>query len=454
MHFKQIISIIIFTTLTGNSLNAQQTWSLNQCISYAIENNINLKEYEILNKLTQEDLSQSKRDLLPGVSASTNAGMNYGRSIDPNTNRYINTQFFNNSYNIGSSITVFDGFRLQNQIKYQKFRKQISEYNQLNAIDDLAFSVMTSFFDVIYYEGMLEIAKEQVAASKLNLKTTEKLTEVGLKAKADLLEMRANLEREELNRIQIENSRKTALLRLKQQMNFVSINEMQLTDEQNSVIQESIENPQSLFDQFTLWSPYYQSFEANLKATEKGLSISRSNLYPSIFASGSINTGYSETNTTESGNIIGFKEQFKNNKSQYLGATLSIPLFSKWAYRSNIKKAKLDVERAKTILESEKQKLFFEMANDLTDLEALNKEYNQYVKRSEVDKLAFKAAEKKFEQGLINVVEFYIAKNRLANTNSQVLRARLQWEIKMKTIEFYKGQRFWEMGKSLQSQLQ
>ena len=204
MQIKFFISIILLVFIGEKHSIAQQNWNLNQCILYAIENNINLKEYEILDQLSKEDLNQSKRDLLPGISASTNAGMNYGRSIDPNTNRYITTQFFNNSYNFGTSIAVFDGFRLQNQIKYQKFRKQISEYNQLNAIDDLAFSVMTSYFDVIYYEGMLEIAKEQVETSKLNLKTVERQAEVGLKAKSDLLEMRANLEREELNRIQIE----------------------------------------------------------------------------------------------------------------------------------------------------------------------------------------------------------------------------------------------------------
>ncbi len=454
MYLKRTITIIIFTILTVNFLHAQQNWNLDQCILYAIDNNINLKEYEILNKLSQEDLSQSKRNLLPGISASTSAGMSYGRSIDPITNGYVNTQFFNNSYNLGTSISVFEGFRLQNQIKYRKFRKQISEYNQLNAIDDLAFSVMTSYFDVIYYEGMLEIAEEQVEASKLNLKTTEKHVEVGLKAQADLLEMRANLEQEELNRIQIENSRKTALLQLKQQMNFVSNEEMTLLDEKKSVIDESILNPQNLFNQFTIWSPYFQSFEANLKATEKILSISRSYLYPSISAGGSINTGFSETNKNESGEIINFGDQFRNNRSQYLGASLTIPVFNRWTNRSNIKKAKLDIKRAQTILENEKQKLFFEMANDLTDLKALYTEYNQVIKRSDVDNLAFKAAEKKFEQGLINVIEFYIAKNRLANTNSQVIRARLQWEIKMKTIEFYKGLRFWEMGKSLQSQSQ
>jgi outer membrane protein len=215
-------------------------------------------------------------------------------------------------------------------------------------------------------------------------------------------------------------------------------------DEKSSVYYESISNPQNLFDQFTRWSPEYQSVEASLRATEKALSISRSQLYPTIFASGSINTGFSETNTSESGDVISFKNQFNNNKRQYVGASLNIPVFNKWANRSNIKKAKLDVEYAQTVLEDEKQKLFFELANDLTDLEALYKEYNQFEKRSEVDKLAFKAAEKKLEQGLINVIEFYIAKNRLASTESEVLRARLQWQIKMKTIEFYKGLRFWE----------
>jgi outer membrane protein len=449
MQLKQIIILILSIFLIGNTLTAQQNWTLNQCIAYAIENNINLKEYDILEKMSVENLNQSKRNMLPGIEASTSAGLNYGRSVDPITNRYVTNSFFSNSYNLGTAITVFDGFRIQNQIKYEKFRNQISEFNRLNAIDDLAFSVMTSFFDVVYYEGMLEIALEQVETSKLSLKTTEKQVEVGLKAKADVLEMRANLEREELNRIQIENSRKTAFLQLKQHMNFVSIEEMKLVEISGLVTTENITDPKGLFEQFTSWSPYYQSIETNLKATEKNLSVSRSQLYPSIFARGSLNTGFSETNKTETGDVIEFGDQFKNNRSQYLGASMSIPIFYKWANRSNVKMAKLDIERAKTILEDEKQKLFFEMANDLTDLEALYKEYNQFVKRKEVDNLAFIAAEKKLEQGLITVIEYYIAKNRLANTNSQVLRARLQWEIKMKTIEFYKGQRFWEIAPSI-----
>ncbi len=451
MQFKTLITILLIVFLSGKTTKAQEMWSLNQCITYAIENNISIRGFKIQEQLSLEDVKQSKRNMLPGISASTNAGLNFGRSIDPNTNDYVDTEFFNNSYGLSSSIAVFDGFRLQNQIKYQKFRKQVSEYNRMNATDDLAFAVMGAYFDVVYYKGMLEIANEQVEASKLNLKTTEKKVEIGLKAKTDLLDMRANLEREELNRIQIENAQETATLRLKQLMNFVSIKEMVLVEELPPVYSEEIREPQKLFDQFTTWSPYYQSIATKLKATEKVLSLYRSALYPSIYASGSVNTGFYETNTDEFGQTIKFSDQFKNNRNQYLGASMSIPIFNRWASRSDVKKAKLEIEQAKNNLEDEKQKMFFEMVNNLTELEALYKEYRQYIKRNEVDELAFRAAERKFDQGLIDINDYYIAKNRLANTQSQVLRSRTQWEIKMKTFEFYKGQRFWENEESVQS---
>ncbi|WP_321370062.1 TolC family protein [uncultured Draconibacterium sp.] len=438
--------------MIGNTVQAQQKWSLSQCISYAIENNINLKEYEILEKISLENAQQAKRNMLPNIDASTSAGLSFGRSVDPNTNAYIDTEFFNNSYDLRSSIALFDGFRIQNQIKYQKFRKQVSEYNRINATDDLAFNVMVAFFDVVYYKGMLGIANEQVEASKLSLKTTEKKVEVGLKAKTDLLDMRANLEREELNKIQIENTVETATLKLKQLMNLVSAEEMELVDESSVVINEQVAQPRQLFEQYTGWSPYYQSIEANVKATEKGLSLSRSTLYPSIYANGSISTGFYETNTDADGNTVGFGDQWKNNKNQYVGASLSIPIFNRWSNRSEVKKAKLELERAQNSLDDERQKLFFEMVNNLTELEALYKEHSQYVKRTEVDELAFQAAEKKFDQGLIDINDYYIAKNRLANTQSSVLRSRTQWEIKMKVLQFYRGQRFWETEESLQSQ--
>ena len=444
MMHKNFTFFLIFWLVAGNALVAQNTWNLTRCISFSIENNIGLKQMEVQKELATEDFNQSKRNLLPGISASSQAGLNFGRSIDPNTNGIVNTKFFNNTYDLGASLTVFNGFKLLNQIEYQKFRKKASELNRLNAIDDLAFGVMNSYFDVLYYQGMLKIARQQVETSGISLKKIEKQVELGMKSKPDLFEMRANYETEELRRIQVENSLKTAMLQLKQRMNLTETADLILVEEQSPMVATGAQRSENLFTSYTQWSPYYQSFENQLKASLKFLAINRSQLYPSVNAFGSIGTGYFETTKDETGKTIGFGTQMDNNRSQYLGGAINIPIFSRWAVRSNIKKAKLEVEQAQNTLDEEKQKLYFEMANNLNDLEAIEKEYNQYLRQQEADLLAFQASEKKTEQGLVNVVDFYIAKNRLANSESQVLKARLQWEVKKKMLDFYMGKRFWE----------
>ncbi len=441
MKQKNYVLFFIIWIAIGNALVAQTNWNLTRCISFAIQNNIGLKNMEIKEKIASEDFNQSKRNLLPSISASSSAGLSFGRSVDPTTNIIADTRYFNNGYSASASVTLFNGFNSLNQIEYQKFRKRGSELNRLNSIDDLAFSVMTSYFNVLYYEGMLKIATEQVETSKINLKKTAKQVELGLKSETDQLEMSANMEKEELNRIQMENSLKKSMLQLKQQMNLTDKTEMVLEPGQSATV--TIEKPdqESLFSAYTQWSPYYQSYMAQMHETKTLLAIYRSQLYPSIYANGSISTGYYKD---MSSTAVAFNTQFKNNLGEYLGASLRIPIFNRWSNRSDIKIAKLNIEGAQYTLDQEKQKMYFEMVNNLNDLEALEKENNQYIKQQAADKLVYEAAEKKLGQGLISIVDFYIAKNNLANTNSMVLQAKLQWEIKKKTLDFYMGKRFWE----------
>lgn len=441
---KKFILILILVFVAGNALIAQNNWNLSQCISFALKNNIGLKKMEVGEKLAIENFRQSKRNLLPGISASSTAGFSFGRSVDPNTNGIVNNQFFNNSYDLSASMTLFNGLKMINQIEYQKYVKQATEMNRLNAIDDLAFQVMTSYFDILYYQGILKITEKQVEASGINLKKVERQVELGMKSKTDLYEMRANYETEELKRIQAENSLKTANLQLRQYLNLTDTIQVTLVEEQSPMIVAQIPEQQSLFSSYLEWSPNFQSYQALLKASRKQLSISRALLYPSVTAYGSVQSGYYETNKDENDKTIKYGKQLDNNLSQYLGTTVSIPIFSKWSSRSEIKKAKLEVEQAQNTLDEQKQKLYFEMQNNLNDLEAIEKEYNQYQKQLEADKLAFQAAEKKIEQGVVSVVDFYIAKNRFANSESQVLKSRLQWEIKKKALDFYAGKRFWE----------
>ena len=335
---RKIFILFLIFFVSGNALVAQNTWNLTRCISFAIENNLGLKKMEVQEKLASEDLNQSKRNLLPGINATSSAGVSFGRSVDPNTNGIVNNNFFNNSYEVNASLSLFNGFKLLNQIEYQKFRKRASELNRLNAIDDLAFNVMNSYFDGLYYLGLLKITQQQVETSAINLKKIEKQVELGVKSKPDLLEMRANYETEELRRIQVENNLKTAMLQLKQRMNLTESADLILDEEKSPMEAVGNQKPENLFASYIQLSPYYQSFEAQLKASRKSLAISRSQLYPSVYAYGSVGTGFYETNKDNAGKVIGFSTQFDNNRSEYLGGTLNIPIFSRWAVRSDIKK--------------------------------------------------------------------------------------------------------------------
>ncbi len=429
-------------SLTG--IHSQVQWSLNSCISFAIENNTGLQRFSIQESMMREDLNQARRDILPEVSASAQGGMNYGRSIDPNTNFIVNTGFFNNNYNLSASVTLFEGFKWHHQLKYARSREMMSELNRLSSTDDLAFAVMNAWFDVIYYQEMLKIADEQVAASRIALRKVEKQEGLGLKSKPDLYEVIANLESEELIRIQMENSLKKSKLELRQRMNYKGAEEIATGEVLQPVIESSVPEADTLFNNFLSWSPAYQSSIAQLNASKAILDKSRSRLYPSLTAFGSSGSGFFETNKNETGQTINFSTQLKNNRNHYLGASLHIPIFSRWATRSTISKSKLEVEEAEILLNEEEQRLYFEMAGNLNELKALEKEYSQYLKQQDANQLAFQAVEQKFEHGLVSVVDYYLSKNRFASSVSQTLRARMQLEIKRRTLDFYDGKRFWE----------
>jgi outer membrane protein len=445
MKFRIFLLLILIQFAASLQVAAQEKWTLNDCINYALKNNLQLQSVDMDKQLAEVSYRQSKWNRLPGIGAGSDAGMNYGRSVDPNTNGIVNTSFFNNSYYLGASVDMFRGFMYQNLIRYREFKKEATENKRINAADDLAFSVMNAFFNVIYFEELLKIANEQKALSELNVKKIDILVSTGLKSPADFLEVKANYEKEELFCIQTANNIATSWISLKKAMNLPPEKQIVLAlPEMEAVFTGVGANIQDLFEQHTGWSPYIRSFEREFLASQKNVSISRSGFSPSIRLQASYNTGYYETTKDANGKIIAFSDQINNNQRQFLGASLTIPLFNKNSVRFDVQSAKIEAEQAQTRLTLARQTLLYEMEGNYNELTASGKELQQSEKQMEADKLAFQAAQKKFDQGMINAIELYTTKNRLANTSAQVLHARLTYAVKKRILEFYKGSRFWE----------
>jgi outer membrane protein len=333
---------------------------------------------------------------------------------------------------------------LQNQIRYQKYRKEAAQNNRLNATDDLAFEVMNAFFNVIYYEELLKIANDQKAISQMNLKKTEVLVSTGLKAQTDLLEVKANFEKDELFCIQTNNNISTSWISLKKAINLPFDQQITLKVPEDSTVAEMIYKLPELYNQHISWSPYIKGFENDYSASRKLLNMSRSAFFPSIRMQAGYNTGFYETNRDDQNQVIGFNNQIKNNRSQFVGASLSIPIFSRNSVRLDVKRAKLASEQSNTKLEWAKQHVRYEMEENYNEMTASWKELQQAKIQMQADTLAFQAAQKKFDQGMINAVELYTIKNRLGITASQVLHSRLTYELKRRILEFYEGKRFWE----------
>jgi len=441
---RKFLFLAVF--LLGLQLSAQEKWTLNECITFAIKNNLQLHNADLNENLATTNYNQSKWNLLPGVGGGADAGMNFGRSVDPNTNGIINTSFFNNSYYLSASVDLFRGFMLQNQIKYQKFRKEAAKNNKISATDELAFSVMNAFYNVLFYEELLKIANEQKALSELNVKKTQILVTTGLKSPTDLLEVKANFEKEELFCVQTSNSLSTSWISLKKAMNLPPEKQVSLgfPDNVTEEVPETGANISELFAQHSEWSPFIQSYEMDFKSSLKNISISKAGYLPSIRLQAAYNTGFYQTNKDANNEVIAFGSQIQNNRSQFVGATMSIPIFGKNSVRFDVKRSKIASDQAQTKLDIAKQTLLYEMEGNYNELTASWKELQQAEKQLQADTLVFQAAQKKFNQGMINVVEFYTIKNRLANTTSQVLHSKLTYAMKKRILDFYRGKRFWE----------
>jgi len=439
-----LLILVVFFLANGKGF-AQKKWSLDDCISYAMQNNLDIESQKITTEKQKERFNQSKRDRLPYVNGNTNYGASFGKSVDPNDNTVTYNNYSSNNYSINTGITLFEGFIRNNRIAYNRFIYLAGIENERSMKVEIGFKVMDEFHNTLYYKGLLEIVKEQKALTELNLKKIQKEVEVGLSAKTDLLEIEARMADEELVVIRTENNYKASLLKLKRSMNYPITQGLELEElEDSGLIRYPVyENTDSVYQMALQHLPAVKAKIQLLYAVEKELAISKGGLLPSISLNGSYGTGYSNYKDKD-GNIVAFKDQIKNNVSKSIGVNMSIPIFNRWYARSEIKQRKLDLEKEKVDLDNYKNQLYYEIESYCQDLSAVSAEYLQAKKQSESNKLAFEVAQKKKDQGMFNIIDLYTSKNLLSNAQSELLRTKLLYLLKRKTLDFYLGKEIFQ----------
>ncbi len=440
MNIKFYISALFF--IATSTVFSQKAWTLDECVAYAIEHNLQVKGTTYTKDSNKESYRQSVRNLLPNVNAFTDYRFNTGLTEDPQTGVLVNREFNNANYSLSANVDVFQGFQKLNAIKAAKYILKASEEDIVQEKFLLAFRVMSAYFDIKFNEGLVTNSLEQLEISQTNYDLVKRQVELGVMAEADLLEAESNLLSDKLLVTQNQNILAISKLTLLQQMNLTDTNDINLQIEEKAVENSDLEEGigvDSLYATARTFVPLVKSQEYRVKAAKKQLQSTRGTLYPSIRVVAGMSSRFSETNTDDNDVIVPFSDQISDNFARFVGAELSIPITNGWSNRSRVKQQKIAYLQAKNNLVIQEQELFQLIQQLVQTHDALIAEYDQSNKRVQAQEIAFQIAQKRYEKGLINAIELFQAKNLFGTAQNQNLQVGLRLKVNQSTIDFYRG---------------
>ena len=424
-----------------------QSWSLDDCMKYAVEHATEVKREVVNARQRKQDYQHAVAGFLPTVTGGVQGQYAWGRNIDPETNTYNNVTTFNNYYQLYAELNVFDGFATINALKQAKLSRDYSATAMQKIQDDRAIDVMQKYVDAAYAEASIRIASEKLNESKRMLAKMKRLYELGEKGRPDVVQMESQVAEDEYNLTHQENVAKQSLLALKSAMNFpvdeelkILINEEQnlkLTSE-NKEVPESGVNYETVYQGFQNISPDLKSAEYEVERARYDYKIAKGRLLPSLSLGGGISTNYYK-NLSQKGQYDGFASQFRNNQGEYLALTLSIPIYNSDRWHS-VKKARNDWQLAQVNLEETRRKLHDQIAQAVMDAEGYAKELHQMQKKVASDSLAYHMSSRKFEEGMLSTFDLHTAAQTLLESRIKELQMQMLLIIKQRLVAYYQGE--------------
>lgn len=437
---KRIIIIMCFV-VGCLSIQAQQKWTLRQCIDYAIENNIEIKQQELKVKASEVDLNTTKSSRLPNLEASINQQFSFGQIVDYTTNTNITNNASGARLSVSSSTPVFTGFRITNQIARDKLNLQAATEGLKKAKENLELNVTSFYLEVLFKKEILKVHQEQAELTSKQVRRTEDLVEAGKVPRSQLYDIKAQLAKDELNITTAQNTLDLAVLDLSQLLNLESVENFDVSEpEMGNVLQDNLASilpPYDIYQIALNVKPHIKEAEYNVESKKKSLKIAQSGYYPSLsFGMGygtSVQRRYGRENPT-------FSDQFNDNESKYFGFTLSIPIFSRFQTRNQVRSARLDISNQKLILDNVKLALYKEIQQAHQSATAAQAKFISTEKAYEAAAESYKYAEDRYEIGKSTVFEFNEAQTKLLSSKSEQIQAKYEFLFRAKILDFYRGE--------------
>ena len=466
---KSVILSFVLLAM-GLSLAAQQAWSLENCLQYAMENNIQIKQSVLNTEYNENLLKQSKLGQIPSLSGSAGYSSSWGRALDETTYRYSNEQI--NSVNLGLSsyANLFNGLQVRNTIKQNELTLMASYQDVESVKNEISLNIAAAYLTIMFNQELVTVTKSQMEVTGQQVERTKKMVDAGKLAKGNLLEIMAQYASEELNLVNAENQLSISLLNLQQILylpidNAFAVIIPELADPDEDPLLVDAQEVYSIAEEIM---PEIKSAMLSLESAEKGLAIAKGARSPQLYLSANYNSGYSDIRKqivevgppqqipigeTMSGEpvvsypqeipVLGaypFLDQVQDNRSSGIGLGLSIPIFNSWLINTNIANARIMHENAQLDLQNRQLALYASVHQAYADALAALKKFNATQQALTSMEESFKYTEKKFEVGLVNTVDYNMSKNQLISTQSDLLQAKYDFIFKTKILNFFRGE--------------
>jgi len=434
----KILSTLAFF-FAFSSLQAQQIWSLKDCIDHALKNNISLKQSELNIQLNESQHLQSKMQLLPSINASNSFNKNQGRYVNPLTNDFVEDISSSLNLSYSTNITLFNGFKSINQIKKAANESLKSIYDLESAKNDLISSIALSYLQILFNKELYQTAAKQLDLTKNLENRMITLVEAGSIARGELLNIQSQLALEQQQLIQAENQLHLSKLQLAQLLELENHQNLEVLKLNLQVpdfkIKDNINADYkiALNDQSSI-----KSAELQIHSALYDLKIAKANYLPNLSLGHSTSTLYADN----AEDMFSFNEQLKNNKQSGIYLNLSIPIFNKWATHAAVDQSKIQIENSRLSAQQAKNQLRKNMEQAYADQLAAYKKYQAAQKSVIAYRESFTYINERYELGMVNSYEFNESKNKLIKSESDELQAKYDLIFKVKLYEFYISQTF------------
>jgi outer membrane protein len=440
MNRKIITILLLIMGVHLTALQAQEIWSLEKCVNYALTNNIKIKQGVIATQYQQNQLQQSKFSRLPNLNGQTSQNLNYGRSLTYD-NTYKNINSSETDFGLGTSVPVFQGFQISNNIAKLELDFKASMEDLSLAQSNISVNIASTYLEILFAKELVKVSEDQLQVTRLQIKQIGEKVEAGSLARGSLLEIEAQAAGEDLNLVNAKNQLQLSKLKL------VQLLELEMNDKFDVEIpvlpeisaQASVAGAGEVYASAVQIRPEIKGADLRAQSSKFQLKLAQGALYPTISLYANVYDSYNNKYTDNNGKSIPFSNQLKNNQRKGLGVQMNIPIFSRFQNKIQIDNARLQVLNTELDLESAKKLLRSDIETAQTNaIGAMNRFISNQKALSSMRE-AFRYSEEKFGVGLVNAVEYNTAKSKLAKSESDLLQAKYEFIFRTKLLDLYRG---------------